>query len=274
MKNIIVYLAPLAKANQIVEYATQVATRLKLNIHFVYNVDSATEDFAETNDKEFSKKDLEKQIIGQRKAEIGNLMEKHNWSPDITAVYSVYTGSFPEMLQTLSAGNHSELMLFPVDDDTKSAREKNIYQILDILNLPVWCFSANSQFKQVKTMVYASDYKKEDIEIIKWLAGLAKSFEAKINILHVYKSEKFKQQLIDAGLQDLIWKKIEYRSIEIHSKKKSNTVKGIAEFAKISFADLVVLMKKDKYFFQDLLRKSTIQKALKKLELPILILKK
>ncbi|MBN1987031.1 MAG: universal stress protein [Prolixibacteraceae bacterium] len=275
MKTIIVYFASLEKAHQIVDYAAQVAKRLKLNIHFVYNIDLAAEDFGETKNEKLTKKDLEKQIIGQRKAEIGRLVEKQDWAAlNITAIYSVYTGTFPEMLQTLSDRNDSELMLFPVEDDKKAAHGKNISQILRILTLPVWCFSAGSRFKQVKTMVYASDYKKEDVDVIKWLTGLAKSFEAKIDVLHVYRSEKFKQQLIDAGLQGLIREKIEYPHIKIHSIKKSNTIKGIAEFSKISFADLVVFIKKEKYFFQDLLHKSTVEKALKKLDLPILILKK
>ncbi len=224
--------------------------------------------------KKFRRRNIEKKAIENKKTEISQLIEKKEWEwGDITPVYSVYTGSLKEMFETLSLENHSDLVLFPIRDE-KISNEKSIRQILAAINLPVWCFKADSKYRQVKTIVYGSDYKKEDVNVIKSLTGLAKAFEAKINILHVYKSEKFKQQLIDAGLRDLIDKKIEYRTIEVNSKKKGNVVKGISAFCKKTFADLVVLTKKDKYFFQDLLRKTTIEKALKKIDLPILIFKK
>ncbi len=272
MKNLIVYLSPIEKAYNIIGYSIQVARHLGLNIHYVYNID--VERLVKKNEKKVSKEELTNEAVASKKTEIAQLVEKDEWEwGNITAVYSVYTGSLSELFKTLSLKNHSELVLFPIKDE-KISNEKSIHQVLDAINLPVWCFKADSEYRQVKTIVYGSDYKKDDVNVIKSLTSLAKAFEAKINVLHVYKSEKFKQQLIDAGLKDLIDKKIEYPSIEIHSKKKGNVVKGIASFCKKTFADLVVLMKKDKYFFQDLLRKTTIEKALKKIDLPILIFKK
>ncbi len=275
MKNLIVYLSPFDKACEIIKYSEQVAIRLKLNIHFIFNIDSEIKNIPDKNSENISKEEIEKKIIEDKKYEIGQRIEEHEWtSENIIPVYSVFKGSFKDMFETLASRNHSELVLFPINGNGMKFNEKVIYQILDTINLPVWCFSVNKEFRQIKTIVYGTDYKKEDIDVIKSLTSMAREFEAKINILHVFKSEKFKQQLVNAGLKDFIDRKIEYPGIEIHSKKKRNVVKGIADFSKTSFADLVVLLKKDKYFFQDLLRKSTIEKVLKKVDLPILIYKK
>lgn len=275
MKNLIVYLSPFEKACNIIDYSIEVAQRLRLDIHYIYNVDPETDDFPEKNEDGISKVEFEKEIVEKKKAEIREFVEKKDWQEKkITAVYSVFIGSFSDMFRTLSGRNHSELVLLPIDGARKNSRGKLICHVLDIMNLPVWCFHSGKEFRQIKTIVYGSDYKKEDIEVVKSLTLMAKEFGAKINILHVSKSEKFKQQLIDAGLKDLIDKKIEYPAIEIHSKKKNNVVNGIAGFCKTSFADLVVLMKKDKFFFQGMLRKSTIEKILGKVDLPIIIYRK
>ncbi|QGY42306.1 hypothetical protein GM418_01125 [Maribellus comscasis] len=274
MKNIIVYLSPLEKGFDIVNYSVQVAERLGLNIHYVYNVDpEVVESLREDNN--ISKEELEQKIIEEKKIEIGKLVESQNWNEkDITAVYSVYSGAFDKMFKTIASRNHCELVLFPVSEAGKQLHIKSIFQILDIMKLPVWCFPVGTEFRQIKTIVYASDYKKQDIDTIKALSAFATHFKAKINILHVFKGEKFKQQLIDSGLKELIGKKIAYQNIEVHSKKKNSITKGITDFSKAAFADLLVLLKRDKNIFRNLFAKGTIVKMLKKNELPILIYKK
>lgn len=274
MKNLIVYLTPLKMAHEIMKYSEQVASRLNLSIHFIYNVENEVDNINQDS-SDLSTDEIVEKVIEDKKFEIQQLIENHEWTDgNIVKVHSVYSGSIKKMFKTLALVNHCELILFPFHDDDTKSQEKLVYSILDIMNIPVWCFSANAEFRQVKTIVYGSDYNKEDIDVLKSLTQLAQHFGAKINILHVYKSEKFKQQLIDTGLKELVDKKIEYPDIEIHSKKKSSVVSGISDFSKTTFADLVVLLKKNKFFFQDLLRKGTVEKLFSKIDLPLLIYKK
>lgn len=272
MKSIIVYLSPIEHALNIVDYSAQVAQRLDLNIHFVYNVEIDAE--TEKKNKNKTKDELVDKLIEKKKLEIGEIVEKYDWkNSNITAAYSIYSGSQKEMFKTLAEKNNADWILFPVEKKETSV-SKLIARIQNIINIPFWCFPADKKFRPIKTIVYGSDYKKDDINTIKSLAVLAKSFQAKINILHIYKSKKFKQRIIDVGLKHMIDNKIEYPSIEIHSKKKNRVVTGIASFCKSSYADMVVLMKKEKFFSLNILGKSKIDKVIKKIDLPVIIYRK
>jgi|GEM_PF-6194919 len=272
MKKLIVYLSPIEKAQNIVDYSIRLARHLQMNIHYVSNID--IEKLARNKDDNVSKEELSNKLIEAKKIEIERVLEKDEWEWDeVNAVYSIYAGTLSEVFKSTSLKERSKMVVLPLVDESKS-NEKSVNQILKATKLPVWCFRAEKEYRPVKTIVYGTDYKKADINIIKSFSWLAKAFEAKVNLLHVYKKGKFKQQLIDAGLRDFIDKKIEYPAIDIHSKKKGSVVKGISSFCDKTFADLVILLKKDKYFFQDLIRKSTIERSLDKLDLPILIYKK
>lgn len=272
MKNLIVYLSPVEKAQNIVEYANRLAQQLQLNIHYIYNID--TEKLVADEGNENSKEEFLQELIAEKRGEIEAIIKNSNPEPkDIESVFSIFTGSLRAVFKTPSVQAQSKLVLLAVEEKT-SYTEQRLNQILDASKLPVWCFKPNKEYRPVKTITYATDYRKHDINVLKSFIWIAKAFDAKINMLHVYRRGKFKQQLLDAGLRELVDKKIKYSAIEIQSKKKGSVVKGIAKFSEKSFADLVVLLKKDKYFFQDLLRKTTIEKTLNKLDLPLLVYKK
>jgi hypothetical protein len=272
MKKLIVYLSPIEKAQNIIEYSIRLAQHLQLDIHYVCNID--IEKSAKNKDEDISKEELSRHLIEAKKKEIEQLLEKDEWDWDgVDAAYSIFSGSLKEVFKSSSLKKKGKLVLFPVEVENKS-KVKSINQILKSIKLPVWCFKVDKEYRPVKTVVYGTDYKKTDISVIKSFGWFARAFDAKVNLLHIYKKGKFRQQLIDAGLKDLIDKKIEYPEVEIHSKKKRSVVKGISRFCEKSFADLVILLKKDKYFFQGLLGSSTIGKSLEKLDLPILIYKK
>ncbi len=272
MKNLVVYLSPVEKAQSIIDYSIRLARQLQLNIHFICNIDVGKLDAIE--DKKVSKAELSQKLVAEKRLEIEAIMNKDEWEwGDITAEYSIFTGSLRSVLKTADLQEHSKLVLLPVAGKATFS-EQSVNSILGAAKLPVWCFKIDSEYRPVKTITYGSDYKKQDINVIKSFTWMAKAFKAKVNILHVYSHGKFKQQLLDAGLRDIVQKKIKYSDIEIHSKKKGSVVKGIAGFCEKSFADLLILFKKDEHFFQHLLRKSTVEKALEKLELPVLIYQK
>ena len=129
----------------------------------------------------------------------------------------------------------------------------------------------NPRINPVKTIVYATDFLKEDIEAIKEISKLAKKFSAKIIVLHVRKGDEYEEELKGAGLEGLIRDKVGYGLIDVQSMENSKVAKGINDFCAKEYADLIVFLRKDKGLLQELWRSDTIEKVIKTTALPVLV---
>lgn len=138
---------------------------------------------------------------------------------------------------------------------------------------PVWIIPPEYEFKSLNKIVYATDYNEEDIATLKSLVHLAKPYNAEIVILHITDSDDFNRKIKQSGFHEMVREKVDYPAIEHVHKRGSDVVDDVNEFAIQSKADLIVMLKENDNFLQQIFSRSNTKKMIWHSKLPLLIYK-
>lgn len=152
--------------------------------------------------------------------------------------------------------------------------------IMDIVRnvpCPVWIIEPDTEYQPFKKIIYATDYMEEDIATLKRLTRLAKPFSSEIYTLHVTDDEQFRKKLLNEGFDNMIKEKVGYENTavkELEVKDKNDEVKKLVNEAKSENANLIVVLKENRNFFERLFKSSFTAELVKKTQLPILVFHK
>jgi nucleotide-binding universal stress UspA family protein len=269
-----VSLSPYEEAEQIYNYAVQLAQALNLNVELVHHIDTSKKDwslrYGDIFPENLSPEEVENIAVQERKNSIARLIGE-NAILSNNAFFSIGRKSIKDALKEASKRKEVELALITCDAEMASPTFRESYRIVESLECPVWRIPLRPHINPVKTIVYATDYKEKDIEAIKMISELAKRFSAKIIVLNVRKSDDYESGLKDAGLQGLISDKVGYSLVEVQSMESNKVAKGINDFCLKEYADLIVFLRKDKKLLPSLWGDSTIEKVIKTTSLPVLV---
>jgi nucleotide-binding universal stress UspA family protein len=139
--------------------------------------------------------------------------------------------------------------------------ESNVYKVLDEINQPVLIIPKNVEYKNLKKIAYATDFKSSDLKIIEWLYKLAKDLEIKLSIVHVSSDiVADKEKGISKEQKNLYQEKFPGLSIQLYEGENTqDSLHKIAEQIR-------------KYgFFEILFHQSTSHKMVRHTEIPNLI---
>jgi nucleotide-binding universal stress UspA family protein len=146
--------------------------------------------------------------------------------------------------------------------------------IIEYNKPPVWVVPHNSEYKPLKSIIYATDLEEDDIPTLKRIAELAEKSTAKISAVHVVDDPEKKSKIEKAGTSEDLVKKVGYDDIELVTllrEKDKRPDQVINEFAKRIESTLVVVLKENKSFFEKLFRRSTTKDLIDVSDIPVLV---
>jgi nucleotide-binding universal stress UspA family protein len=128
-------------------------------------------------------------------------------------------------------------------------------------------------FKPFKHIIYATNYNKADIPVLKKLSAFAKLFNAEITALHVTDSLDFEEKVKNMGFKNILKEKTNYPiNVQVLVEQKNEDTSAIINsFAKSANADIIVMLKQNKSFFERVFKGSATKKLINKTNLPVLI---
>lgn len=152
--------------------------------------------------------------------------------------------------------------------------------IIQQASCPVFVVPKTAQFNKISKIVYLSNFKHDETNIINHCNEFAKLYHAHLvilhisdekNIQHLYKNEvsTFEKQnieLIKTAVNQFAYHKITFK--EIISK---NIIDGINEFIKIDYPDVIVMTTYTSTLFDKLFHKSLTKQVLLHSKIPLLI---
>jgi nucleotide-binding universal stress UspA family protein len=146
----------------------------------------------------------------------------------------------------------------------------NVYRVLDKINQPVLIIPKNAEYKNLKKIAYATDFKSSDLKIIEWLCEFAKTLEIKLSIVHVSSDiAADKEKGISKEQERLYQEKFPGLSIQLYEGKNiQDSLHKIAEHIDVS---VLTLMHRKYGFFEVLFHRSTSHTMVRHTEIPILI---
>jgi len=152
-------------------------------------------------------------------------------------------------LVVMGTGGTDELSHFFLGTHTSGLIRKTSAPLLIV---PEGCM-----FQQLNEVVYASDYKTEDVEILEELVDLVKGFDSKITILHVSENNTDDSKQIFSSFQDLYQDKLGDERLFFDRIVHKNVPQGIDEYVRGTDAKLLVLLTRRYSFFEKLFHEST-----------------
>lgn len=144
-----------------------------------------------------------------------------------------------------------------------------ISTILSEAQCPVLVVPSGFAYKPIKHVVFATDFLKEELDMLAHFLNSFTIFAPKLTILHVTsKGVDFTTELKMAGMKQLITEKTHYQNFTFQLKSHKNIVQGIIEHT--AEADLLLMLKEYEGFFKSLFEASKAEKITHYLKIPML----
>ena len=146
--------------------------------------------------------------------------------------------------------------------------------IIKKVSCPVWIIPKEATYKPFTEIIYATDYKKEDIVSLKKLIATFPFYAPNITALHITDSVDFDARIKKAGFVEMLQKETNSKSIwvrALYQNKHDDLTELINDYALKSKADLLVLLKENESFFERIFNTSHTTEILKKANIPVLV---
>jgi nucleotide-binding universal stress UspA family protein len=148
---------------------------------------------------------------------------------------------------------------------------------MDVVNKvqsPVLVVKENLKYKDFSRICYAVENLENNISSISQLIPIAKLYNAEIDIIHVEKQKK-KHTVIDPENSLFSIKKSnDYAKVKLHEVYADDISKGLNDFLKSKPYDLLVFMKQERGWLENLFHKSLIKDFIASGDTPLLIIHK
>lgn len=214
--------------------------------------------------------DESKKILKKYTEEITEKIANHVFVEVIS-----YIGFAAGKAEDLVSNNKADMLVLEgQQDDGFWMQTSSNMDIIEKVDCPVWIIPKGAVYKPFTHIVYATDYKREDIASLKKLIKTFPHYSPDITALHITDSIDFEEQVKKAGFVEMIKKQTNYDSIWVrafYQSKHDDLTEQLNEFAIKNKADLLVMLKENKTFFDRIFNSSQTKELLKITVLPVLI---
>jgi nucleotide-binding universal stress UspA family protein len=179
------------------------------------------------------------------------------------------------IVEELVSNHKADMVILSSEPDAsfweQSVTNKDI--IYDI-NCPVWVIPEESKYETYAKVVYATDYKEEDIHTMKRLLKIVGTFNPEIVALHITDTTDFEEKVKKEGFLDALQKNTGYDKLNVKAlleRKNDQVAQLINDYSSDIDANLIVLLKENRNFLDRLFTSSSTKKLIKEAKLPVLI---
>ena len=122
-------------------------------------------------------------------------------------------------------------------------------QLLGKAPCPVLAIPEDVVLGEIKTVVYATDYEKEDIYAINKLTEIVKPFKSNIKIVHISEEDEYDGELSMDWFKELLKQQVHYKKIDFKAVSSDDIFDSLKTYLEDVDADLVVMMEREKTGF-------------------------
>lgn len=134
-------------------------------------------------------------------------------------------------------------------------------QLIEKAPCPILSIPMNAGYMIPKTIVYATDFEKEDIYAIRKLAEMAEQLDAEIKIVHISTKEDYKGELQMEWFKEVLFEKVSYKRMDFELLLTTNVFEALRIYLGDKNADLIVMLEREhksilkKWFHRDFVKK-------------------
>jgi nucleotide-binding universal stress UspA family protein len=178
------------------------------------------------------------------------------------------------ILQQMIGEGHGQMLVLESTDKHSSWSENLVTnEIIRRVECPVWIVPRELNYRTPAEIVYATDYKSQDIDTLVRLVGMLGKFSPTITALHITDDAGFESKIKEKGFQKMLQNNTGYKKININALLEAgqDISKLINDFAIASDAELIVILKENQSFLERIFKASPEKKIIKYARIPVLV---
>ncbi|MDT8393263.1 MAG: universal stress protein [Bacteroidales bacterium] len=144
-------------------------------------------------------------------------------------------------------------------------------EILNSAEIPVWIIPGEGISEMPKNIAYITDHRASDIEAIRQIHSLCKSFKASFHLVHVHEPDEFEARIKKEGFKVVVEKELkecEPEHFDIIREKMTTELNDMIREKKI---DLLCMMNESENFLNRFFTRSSVEKLIDSVDIPLAI---
>lgn len=143
--------------------------------------------------------------------------------------------------------------------------------LLEKVNCPLLIVPNMQNFKNIKKIVYATDFEEDDILAIQRLVEIAQPLNAEINIVHIVTKDEYPGKDRMKWLKEMLQENVVYQNITFHMVSQDTIYDGLRSYIDSNNADIVALLEREEHgFLKRLFHKDLTKKIESNITIPML----
>jgi len=279
MKNLLAIISDANETKEFIRYVANMSIDLNATVHLLY-VQERTYPIGSvrpTGASYIQNQQYDKELLETTKKDIREHIKdiKSKLPVSVMINFSAEYGNKAVITnEYVSTHKTDMLVLEGQKNESFWIQTSNNKDIINQVDCPVLIIPNPAIFKPFAEIVYATDYKEEDIDGLKELLLLTNTFTPNITALHITNNIDFKAKVEQAGFLDMLHKKTNYEKLSVRiidESSNDNIAQLVNDYALLINADLIVILKEDKTFFEKIFQSDNTNKIIKESMLPILV---
>lgn len=284
MKTLLALINDPVNSEGFIRYSVEMAGDMNMNLHLfyiqnpaLYTLSSGTA--AATSHPVGSEIDVVR-LEEERKNAITSIEKnlenfRNTISPDISINVSSEAGAMDLVVSRLVAENKADMLIVEGQDEKDLwIMDSSSTELILRANCPGWLVPSGAKYKSCRKIIYATDYHEKDIQTLRDLINITGRLSPEITALHITDSDAAGDKTEKPEFRENIVRQTGYTKISAQSikdEKGKDLGENIHDYATGVNADLIVLLKENKKFFERIFKSSVTKKVMKKTTLPVLV---
>jgi len=109
---------------------------------------------------------------------------------------------------------------------------------------PVLIIPENARVREMRQIIYASDYNQNDTAVLKGLADFADVYKAEISVLHIFNRES-EDNSEPVAFQRMLTEQVKYAHLKYDTRVSANVAESLVTYLQDKKADLLVMFEKE-----------------------------
>lgn len=144
--------------------------------------------------------------------------------------------------------------------------------VIEKVVCPVFAIPEKATFREIKKIVFATDYYDSDFMAIRQLVKIASAFNAEIVIIHISDGEytKSREEELLSWYKEMVNEKVKYKKISYQLFANNNIYEGLYSFLENFGADVISMSTQRRNFLEKLFGSSLTKKMAYHTRVPLL----
>jgi len=143
--------------------------------------------------------------------------------------------------------------------------------VIDLTSCPVLATTSKLPEVKLERMLFATDFKENDLHILKKATDLAREFKSFIYVLHIRTKPSFDEKLRCIGFETLTRKVVDYKNLHFKQFQSSDVEEGFDKAIAEIYPDLIILTHQNRSFFDAVFGSNVVDDLVYRAEIPVLV---